>query len=249
MPRKGYKQTEEHKRKISIEHKKNPPKMAYKSGNIPWIKDKHHTEKLKERWREMRRGSIPWNKDKPWNEEIKKKMSEAAKGREPWNRGIKASEEAKRKMSESSKGQKAWNKGLKGAVTIKPETRHKLRIIHLNRTLKCIKEGGRVIPFYNPKACKYFKQFDKINSTEGQYATNGGELCILGYWLDYINHDKKLIIEWDEERHHYVNGKLREKDIIKQKEIEAHFSGYTFIRIRESKYIPKIETVFSKLVG
>ena len=242
----GHIHSEETKKKIGKANK----------GNIPWLKGKHHSEETKKKLSMEKKGiqngmfgKVPWNKDKSWDEKTKKKMSIAAKGRLAWNKGIEASEEAKKKMSESSKGQKAWNKGTKGLVIIKPETRHKLRIIHLNRTIKNIKEGGRVIPFYNSKACEYFKQFDKINNTSGQYATNGGELCILGYWLDYINYEKKLIIEWDEERHHYQNGKLRQKDIIKQKEIENQFPNYTFIRIREAEYIPKVNELFPRLVA
>lgn len=113
----------------------------------------------------------------------------------------------------------------------------------MSQSCGCLhKEMLRLIspyPFYNQKACEYFKQFDEINNTFGQYATSGGELRVLGYWLDYINHDKKLIIEWDE-KHHYINDKLKEKDIERQKEIENHFPDYTFIRIRESKYIPEV---------
>ena len=88
------------------------------------------------------------------------------------------------------------------------------------------------------KACEFFRQFDEINNTKGQYATNGGEYCVFGYWLDYINHEKKIIIEWDEEQH-YIDGKLKNKDARRQKEIENIFPDYTFIRIRESRYIPK----------
>lgn len=89
-------------------------------------------------------------------------------------------------------------------------------------------------PGYNLKACECFKQFDIDNNTTGQYATNGGEFYIeeLGYWIDYINHDLKLIIEWDEKKH-FKNGQLREKDIIRQQKIQELYPNYEFKRIKE----------------
>ena len=94
-----------------------------------------------------------------------------------------------------------------------------------------------MFPFYNSTACEYFDWLDlHIFESSGQYATNGGEYHIkeLGYWLDYINTDLKVIIEWDEESH-YKNDELSDKDKIRQKEIESVFSDYDFIRIRESQ--------------
>ena len=47
---------------------------------------------------------------------------------------------------------------------------------------------------------------------------------------DYINHDLKLIIEYDEKYHE----RQKEKDIKRQEEIEKHLSDYKFYRIKES---------------
>jgi len=60
----------------------------------------------------------------------------------------------------------------------------------------------------------------------------GGEYHIrkLGYFLDYINFYKKIIIEWDESYHFDEEGKLREKDVIRQKEIQKVFPDFKFIR-------------------
>ncbi len=246
---KGKKRTEETKMKISITLKKNPPKMAYKSGHVPWMKGKSMSEEQKKKhsllmkgrliWNKGKKGMmpIPWNKDIPFSEESKKKMSESSKGQKAWNKGKHYTEETREKIRKARIGKKH-----------KSETRQKLRIINLNKMKENIKIGAQLTPFYNRKACEYFKQFDEVNNTEGQYATNGGELCVLGYWLDYVNHSMKIIIEWDEENHHYINGKLREKDMIKQKEIEIHFPDYTFIRIREAEYIPKANELFPRLV-
>lgn len=74
------------------------------------------------------------------------------------------------------------------------------------------------------------------NNTSGRYATNGDEYYIkeLGYWSDYINFKSKLIIEWDEEKY-YINGKLRNKDIVRQQEIQNFFPDFSFKRIRERR--------------
>lgn len=95
--------------------------------------------------------------------------------------------------------------------------------------------GVRVVPGWSLKACEIFSKFDDEAKTSGQYAIKGGEFYIeeLGYWVDYINHDKKIIIEYDES-FHYKDGQLREQDIRRQKEIQKHFSDYNFFRIRES---------------
>lgn len=95
------------------------------------------------------------------------------------------------------------------------------------------------MPNWNPKACDYFEEFDKENNTQGQYARNGGEYRIkeLGCWLDYINHDLKLIMEYDESYH--KNPKQKEKDMRRQKEIQEYFSNYEFRRIEEDHFAKK----------
>ena len=58
----------------------------------------------------------------------------------------------------------------------------------------------------------------------------------LGYWVDYINNSYKIIIEFDEPMHYYgtEDGSLREKDVVRQKEIESYFKEYKFIRVRQT---------------
>jgi hypothetical protein len=65
-----------------------------------------------------------------------------------------------------------------------------------------------------------------------QHAENGGEFHIkeLGYWVDGYDKENNTVYEWDE-KSHYINGELREKDLIRQKEIKA-FLNCKFIRIR-----------------
>jgi len=119
-----------------------------------------------------------------------------------------------------------------------PELIKKMRLRRLKEISEKKFEGNQVIPSYNSNACKFFAKFDQENNTDGMYATNGGEYQIkeLGYFPDYFNSDLKLIMEWDE-KHHYRNNQLKEKDIKRQKEIENLFPSFKFVRIREKDLI------------
>jgi endogenous inhibitor of DNA gyrase (YacG/DUF329 family) len=113
------------------------------------------------------------------------------------------------------------------------------------------KYGG---PSYNKNSINWFKEFDNFMNTGGRYATNGGEFYIndLRYFLDYINEDLKIIIEWDEERHYNKNG-LKEEDLYRQNEIENKLIGFNFFRIREKEVdltnLKKSVEIFSKNIG
>lgn len=104
---------------------------------------------------------------------------------------------------------------------------------HLLRIQKALGEGVQLNPFYNLDACKWFADYDKDNNTVGKYATNGGEEPVKGYWLDYINHDKKLIIEWNEKQHYNKDGSLRKRDVRKRDDVLKAFPGYEFWSIKE----------------
>jgi len=134
--------------------------------------------------------------------ETRAKLSEAAKNRAPM------SEETRAKIGAASKGHKE-----------SAETRMLRRENVLRRIEQRLPEGGQVTPGYNSRACEWFTQFDAAHNTEGIHATNGGEYRTAGYFLDYINHDLQLIIEWDEEDH-YKEGRLRDRDVRRQIEIE-----------------------------
>ena len=184
--------------------------------------------------------------------EWRKKISEAHKGNT-------ASEETRRKMSASQMGRACWTTGKKLA----PEHKEKIRVTMLNkkrdrewyistipetvrrelrrksriRTVDRMEANyGIVFPGYNKLACEYFKKYDIEHDTSGRYAVYGdGEYYIkeLGYWPDYINFDKKLIMEWDEPFHYDSYGKLKKKDRIRQEEIQEQFPDFEFIRIKQ----------------
>lgn len=90
-------------------------------------------------------------------------------------------------------------------------------------------------PPYNKKACEYFGKLMMEQNCFIQHALNGGEYHIeeLGYWLDGYDKQNNIAYEFDEKRHHYYNGMLKEKDKIRQQQIED-FLKCKFIRIKES---------------
>ena len=107
------------------------------------------------------------------------------------------------------------------------------------KRLKRIKEisknkfdGYQVIPSFNRDACKIFDEIMLKDNIHIQHAMNGGEYYIekLGYWLDGYDKINNVVYEFDE-RQHFVKGKLKEKDINRQKEIE-NFLKCSFIRIK-----------------
>ncbi len=128
------------------------------------------------------------------------------------------------------------------------KSRKQMRISRIEVLNRQYMEGGQVRPTYNSQACKFFELFDKDFNTKDLYATNGGEYYIkeLGYFPDYVNFDLMLIIEWDEERHYGANGNLKERDVLRQKEIQEYFPDFRFVRIRE-KFQGKLDYSFMKV--
>ena len=108
------------------------------------------------------------------------------------------------------------------------ETRKKLRISVIKKLEKINKDFH---PPYNPRGCDYFNKLMEEKGIRIQHAENGGELYIkeLGYWVDGYDKENNVVYEWGEKKH-YINGILREKDSIRQKEIED-FLKCEFIRI------------------
>lgn len=217
------------------------------SGLTGFQKGHKHSQETIDLISQSKKGHTSWNKGKKVTEAHSKALSLAQKKRfereEPWNKGGgNYTPEMRKKMSTSHLGQAPWNKG----GTFTAESRRKMRLARLEVLKRCAFEGGQVRPSYNPIACKFFDWFDKQYNTTGRYATKGGEYLIegLGYFVDYFNPEMKIIIEWDEERSHYRNGRLCDKDIQRQEEIMRYFPEYELLRIRESNFdIAKLSEV------
>lgn len=150
--------------------------------------------------------------------EVRQKIGNAGLGR-------RHTEETRIKMSEARKGRK------------QPEY-VKIKISKTVRTTRIhqLEENGKLSkPSYNIRACDFFKYLDNLYNTQGRYAIYGnGEYHIeeLGYFPDYINFSKKWIIEWDEPMHFTKRGLLKERDKIRQQEIQKLFPDFKFMRIR-----------------
>jgi len=177
-------------------------------------------------------GQKSWNTGKTLSEEHKYNLSEAHKGKV-------LSEEHKEKLSKAGSGKllpEEQKKKISESVKLSYERRTDLRTLRRLTRIKNIElNHGILFPGFNKQACEYFKKFDEENNTQGRYAVyGGGEYFIkeLGYYPDYINFDKKLIIEWDE-KDHYVAGKLSERDVVRQKEIQELYPDFEFRRIRD----------------
>ncbi len=216
-------------------------------GHIPWNKGKTHSEESKRKISEAAKGRIPWNKGKTgiYNEETKRKMSEAKskisdKTRQKMSESRKkriTSEETKRKMSEIQKGvlhseetKRKMSEAKKGIPRSK-ETKRKLRLAAIKRVEK---NYGVCFPHFNKNSIEFFRNFDRENNTKGLFGKKEFHIKELGYWLDYINFDLKLIVEWDEE-YHFENNQLRQKDVQRQKEIQEFYPKFEFQRIREKE--------------
>jgi len=112
------------------------------------------------------------------------------------------------------------------------ETKRKQRI----RRLESLNAKTPCYPGYNKTACTRIDEYGQQHGYNFQHAENGGEYFIsqLGYYIDGYDKEKNVVIEYDE-KHHFKNKKLREKDIKRQKEIEDYLKC-KFIRITEFDY-------------
>jgi hypothetical protein len=144
--------------------------------------------------------------------EVRKKISESLTG-------IKLTDEHKKNISESLRGKKC-----------KPFTDKHKKNIRLSVIKRIEKNNGQISPNYSPVGCGIINDYNKKYGFNFQHAENGGEVCIGGYFPDGLGEKRKTIIEIDEPRHYDVNGKLKQKDIQRQKYLES--LGYKVIRIR-----------------
>ena len=109
-----------------------------------------------------------------------------------------------------------------------------------------IEDGTLIWPNYNRTACQIFDQLEKDIGWNGIYATKGKEKRIGRFWVDYYEPSQNIVIEYDEP-YHYKNGKLREKDKIRQKWIENRI-GCKFYRITISTKYEQLKNILLNYV-
>ncbi|MCK9445437.1 hypothetical protein M0Q50_00920 [bacterium] len=121
------------------------------------------------------------------------------------------------------------NNHLNGKKCKKCENKNR-RLNTINTIIENKNNGYQLIPFFNKNACKIFDDISIKERIFIQHAMNGGEYYIkeLGYWVDGYDKENNIVYEFDEKYHKYK----KEKDIIRQKEIEI-FLKCKFIRIYE----------------
>ena len=106
------------------------------------------------------------------------------------------------------------------------ETKQKMSIAAIKR----MESGVGQSPNFSPEACKKIDKYNEKHNYNFQHALNGGEVQILQFWVDGYDKERNAVIEIDE-AYHYIGGKLRERDIQRQKEI-TEYLGCEFIRLK-----------------
>ncbi len=167
---------------------------------------KKHKEETKKYLHDIRIGDKNPFYGKKHTETIKIEMSENRTSDKNAFFGCKHSEEAKKKQAIQSRERFVEN-------------------------LKLIDKNWH--PPFNKEACKKFEIVDELLSTNGQYATNGGEYFIkeICRWVDYINFDLKIIIEFYESRHYKTKYLVRDEKRID--EIESYMKDFKILIINE----------------
>jgi hypothetical protein len=208
-------------------------KNCINAGRTPWNKGIHHSNETKQKISEANKNP---------SAETRQKMSKSLKGKTPWNKGKKMEEvfdaekikEIKQKNALAHTGKNNYLFGMKRST----ESKLKMRLSAIKRINNNISNGGQIQPRYNPVACNYFNRLMEQNGVHIQHAENGGEFFIkeLGYWVDGYDAENNVVYEFDESHHYSSNGTLKEKDAIRQQEIE-NILKCKIIRIKESNLI------------
>ena len=163
------------------------------------------TDEAKEKMSKSHKGKIV-------TDETKEKMSKSFKGR-------RYSHDTRKRMSQSRR------RYFENMTNIEYENYcNKMRISHTNKL--------NVFPAYNKNSIPMIEEYGKKNGYNFQHAENGGEYFIkeLGYWVDAYDKEKNVVLEIDE-KYHFVDGRLRLEDIIRQRRIERHLNC-KFIRLK-----------------
>lgn len=209
--------TEEHRQNLSKNH-------ADVSGEKNPFWGKKHSSKTREILSNANAG-----KDR-FSAEYKKLLSEKMSGRGNPFFGKSHTEEAKNKLRQpkTPEHRRKLSIALKGRpigkrYEVTPEVKKKMRMSAIKRLQKTF--GKNVfLPNVNKKETEYFSSLEKSHGWDGIYYGKNGEsgqfyIKNLGYWVDFYDPTRNIIVEYDETHHYNGDWTLIEKDVIRQEEI------------------------------
>lgn len=121
------------------------------------------------------------------------------------------------------------SKNTKIAMDNKSIRQH-LRLKAIERIERTL--GSTLKPSYNISACEIIDWINMYYGYNFQHATNIGEYNIkeLGCWVDAYDKQNNIVIEFYERAHYKKDGKLKEKELRREKDIIEHLNC-EFIRI------------------
>jgi hypothetical protein len=209
---------------------------------------KHHTDETKTMWKKSRnynhiKGKNHYSITKPgWKEKVSKALS--GKNNPMYGKtgilnpfyGKKHKLETILLLKEKCGGCNGGNYGKK----FTDDHKLKIRMSHIKRLKKL---GIHYRANFNVDACKYFDNLNKEKGWNLQHALNGGELDILGYWLDACDKENNVVVEYDESRHYDKRGRLKIKDKKRMHRIIKHlnckfYRFNTMTNILEEYHLP-----------
>ena len=104
----------------------------------------------------------------------------------------------------------------------------RMRESAIKRIEKSKFNGGQMTPAYNLEACRIIEEFGKENGYNFQHAENGGEVKVIGYFVDGYDKEKNVVIEYYEKAH----SRTKKRDEKRKQEIINHLDC-KFIEIKE----------------
>src|ERR1035437_4983530 len=145
--------------------------------------------------------------------------------------------EHRRKLALSLKGNPSPLRGKHHS----DESKRKMRISAIKRIRENKFIGREMYPSVNPKEKNYFLKLEEKNNWNGIFFGKDNKQFLienLGYFVDYYEPDKNIIVEYDETNHYDKNWKLKEKDIKRQNEIikTLHCKFYRYNEVLDKFY-------------